>query len=55
MIEVINTFDNDIVGFRFDGGINKLTWNALRCPRTKMVNDKKVTVYAEIKASLSAI
>jgi SpoIIAA-like len=51
MIEVINTFDNDIAGFRFDGGIDKADmerfYDALE---SKMVNDKKVMVYAEIKS-----
>ena len=51
MIEIINTFDNDIVGFRFDGGINKADmerfYDALE---SKMENDKKVMVYAEVKS-----
>ena len=57
MIEVINTFDNDIVGFRFDGGIDKADmerfYDALE---SKMVDNKKVKVYAEVKSiSLTGI
>ncbi|HJS50484.1 MAG TPA: STAS/SEC14 domain-containing protein [Pyrinomonadaceae bacterium] len=51
MIEVINTFDNRIVGFRFDGGINRddmeRFYDALEA---KMENDQKVKVYAEVKS-----
>jgi len=51
MIEIINTFDNDIVGFRFDGGIDKADmerfYDALE---SKMVNDKKVKIYAEVRS-----
>jgi len=57
MIEIINTFDNDIVGFRFDGGIDKPDmerfYDALE---SKMTNNKKVSVYAEVKSiSLTGI
>ena len=51
MIEVLNTFDNDIVGFRFDGGIDRADmerfYDALE---SKMTNNKKVMVYAEVKS-----
>ena len=51
MIEVINTFDNDIVGFRFDGGINKADierfYDTLE---SKMQNNEKVKIYAEVKS-----
>jgi hypothetical protein len=52
MIETIDTFDADIVGFRFDGGINrsdmKVFYDALE---SKMAdNNKKVKVYAEVKS-----
>ena len=51
MIEVINMFDNGIVGFRFDGGIDREDmerfYDALE---SKMENDKKVMVYAEVKS-----
>src|SRR5688500_7315440 len=51
MIEVINPFDNDIVGFRFDGGIDRADmerfYDALE---SKMENNKKVMVYAEVKS-----
>jgi hypothetical protein len=51
MIEIINTFDNDIVGFRFDGGIHEddmqRFYDALEA---KMVDNKKVMVYAEVKS-----
>jgi len=51
MIELINTFDNGMVGFRFDGSIDQADmqrfYDALE---SKMENDQKVKVYAEVKS-----
>ncbi len=51
MLEIINTFDPNIIGFRFDGGIDKADidrfYDALE---SKMQGDRKVLVYAEVKS-----